>query len=133
MKKYFYSIIVAIVYSSIFQACATQQLEVNPGFGKKASSETATPKAPVTKLAEGPEAQKPIWNVGYKWEYEWERPGSSGTYTAKIVREEVFEGSPCFVLKGAGTELFYTKDLLGELAVKKRGKLSTKKTCHSCF
>jgi len=86
MKKYFCSLIVVLAYSFIFQACVAQQLEVNPGFGKKAPSEAPTPKAPVMKLAEGPEAKKPIWKVGYDWKYEWERPGRSGTRTYEIIR-----------------------------------------------
>ena len=123
MKKYFYSIIVAIVCSFIFQACVPQQLEVNPGFAKKASSETPTPKSPIPKLAEGPEAQKPIWEIGYKWEYEWERPDSSGTLTRKVIREEIFDGIPCFVVKIGALEVFYTKDVLGPVATKKKGNV----------
>jgi len=128
IKKYFYSLIVVIACSFVFQACATQQLEVNPGFGKIGSS--ATPKAPVTKLTEGPEAQKPIWKVGYKWEYEWKNPetGKSGTITRRIIREETFNGIPCFVLKTGKSQTFYTKDVLGYLGRKRKGKVVTKYT-----
>lgn len=130
MKKYFYSLLVVIVCSFIFQACVAQQLEVNPGFGKKAVLETATPKAPVTKLAEGPEALKPIWKVGYKWKFEWENPdtGKSGTLTRRMIREETFNGIPCFVLKSGKSQLFYTKDVLGYLGRKRKGKVITKNT-----
>ena len=94
MKKYFYTLIAIVILSFVFQACVPQQLEVNPGFGKKAVLKTATPKAPVTKLAEGPEALKPIWKVGYKWKFEWETPdtGKSGTLTRRMIREETFNG-----------------------------------------
>ncbi len=123
MKRYFYTLIVVLAYSFIFQACVAQQLEVNPGFGKKAPSETATPKAPVTKLAEGPEAQKPIWKVGYKWKYEWKRPDMSGTITRRIIREDTFDGIPCFVMRRGSSETFITKDVLGYLGNKRKGKV----------
>lgn len=127
MKKYFFSLIVVIVCSFIFQACVAQQLEVNPGFGKKVPSEAPTPKAPVTKLAEGPEAQKPIWEVGYKWKYEWKRPGRSGTLTREIIREDTFNGIPCFVMKAGRNEYYYTMDVLDYLASKRKGKIRTQK------
>ncbi len=122
IKKYFYSLIVVIACSFVFQACATQQLEVNPGFGKIGSS--ATPKAPVTKLTEGPEAQKPLWKVGYKWEYEWENPetGKSGTLTRIIIREDTSDGIPCFVVRVGKSQYFYTQDVLGLLTTRRRGK-----------
>ena len=128
MKRYFYTLIVVLAYSFIFQACVAQQLEVNPGFAKKASSETPTPKAPIPKLAEGPEAQKPIWKIGYKWEYEWENPdtGKSGTLTRRIIREDTFDGIPCFVMKVGRYEHFYTKDVLGFLGRKRKGKVIVK-------
>jgi len=121
MKKYFCSLIVFVVFSFIFQACVPQQLEINPGFGKKAPSET--PKTPIPKLAEGPEAKKPIWKVGYKWTYNWKRPGRSGIRTRRIIREDTFNGIPCFVMKAGRNEYFYTKDVLGYLGSKRRGKL----------
>ena len=122
MKKYFCSVIVVVVFSFVFQACVPQQLEVNPGFGKKGSS--AIPKAPVAKLTEGPEAQKPIWKVGYKWEYEWENPktGKSGTLTRRIIREDTSDGIPCFVVRVGKSQYFYTKDVLGLLTTRRRGK-----------
>ena len=129
MKKYFYSLIVVIACSFIFQACVAQQLEVNPGFGKKVPSEAPTPKVPVTKLAEGLQAKKPIWKVGYNWEYEWKNlgTGTSGTITRKIIREEAFNGIPCFVFKVGRNEDFWTKDVLGILARKRGGKIITKR------
>jgi len=127
MKKYFYSLIVVGVFSFVFQACVPQQLVVNPGFGKKVASETATPKAQIPKLAEGPEAQKPIWEVGYMWKYDWKRPGRSGTVTREIIREDTFNGILCFVMKSGRTESYYTKDVLGYLASKRRGKIRTQR------
>ena len=129
MKSHFHTFIVVIACSLIFQACATQRLEVNPGFNQKVSSEAATPNVQVLKLAEVPEAQKPIWKVGYKWEYEWKNPdtGRSGTITRKIIREDTFNGFPCFVMKAGKSQYFLAKDVLGDLARKKGGKVLTKR------
>jgi len=138
MKKYFYTLIAIVILSFVFQACVPQQLEVNPGFGKKGSEISAagaapisqqTKAPPISKLAEDPEAQKPIWKIGYKWKYEWENPdtGSSGTVTRKIIREDIFDGIPSFVLKVGKYEDFWTKDVLGFLARKRKGKVITKR------
>ena len=119
MKRCGYILLLILGLLLVFQACASQPLEVNPGFSKKATSETKAP----SNIGEGPEAPKPVWEIGYTWEYEWERPDSHGTFTQRIVGEEVFEGSLCFVLKSAGSEIFYTKNLLGEIGTKIRGKI----------
>lgn len=124
MRKFFYAVIGFGVVSLFFQACVTVvNLEVNPGFSKTKSSNDSTGLTVV-----GSQAEKPIWKVGYKWVYEWERPDSSGTLTRKIVREETFDGVPCFVIKSRKSELFYTKNVLGYLASKRRGKVNTKRS-----
>ncbi len=144
MKKYFCTLIVVVLLSFVFQACVVQQLEVNPGFGKRAALETATPKAPAPKLAEGPEAPKPLlakpvtkstavkaekpeWRIGYWWKYAWKRPGKKGTYTRRVVREEIFDGHPSYVLKSGKNEYFFTKDILGNIAKMSKGKLVYKR------
>jgi len=108
MKKYFYTLIVVIAYSFVFQACAP--LEVNPGFRQK-----------------GPFNGKPVWKIGYKWVYEWEKPDSSGTLTRRIVREDTFDGIPCFVMEVGAGETFITKDVLGYLGYKRGGKVRIKR------
>lgn len=81
---------------------------------------------PVTKPSV--KAQKPVWKVGYWWEYAWERPGSSGTWTYEMVREDTFEGVPCYVMKRGQRERFYTKNTLGEVARTREGELESKRT-----
>ena len=88
------------------------------------------PEPRVAKPVTGPsvQAQKPEWKVGYWWEYSREQPGRSGTRTYEMVREDTFEGVPCYVIKRGRTEYFYTKDVLGDIARKRRGKLDSKRT-----
>ena len=110
----------------IFHSCITYvQLETNPGFAGK-----VPPKASVTRIPKQGHAfqtEKPVWKVGFKWEYEWERPDSSGTLTRRILRTETFENVPCYVLKIRRSESFYTRDVLGLLATKTRGKVTVKR------
>ena len=84
----------------------------------------------VAKPVAGPsvKAQKPAWKVGYWWEYAWERPGGSGTRTYEMVREDTFEGVPCYVIKRGRREYFYTKDVLGRLGRTDRGQLVRRRT-----
>ncbi len=82
----------------------------------------ATPLPPSRLVRTPGKADMPAWKVGYRWEYDWKRPGSSGTYTKEIVREDAFEGVPTFVAKALQTEEFYTKDTLGLLATVSKGK-----------
>ncbi len=73
-------------------------------------------------------AQKPEWKIGYWWEYAWKRPGRSGTRTYEMVREDTFEGVPCYVIKRGRWEYFYTKNVLGDIARIREGKLESKRT-----
>jgi len=104
---------------------ADKPIEVNPGVTRRASPKTSESETP--RVAQPLQANKPVWKVGYKWVYEWERPGSSGTLTREIIREESFDGVPCFVLKGRRQEVFYTKDVLGLFATKRRGEVTRKR------
>ncbi len=119
MKRNDKTLFLVVGFFFVFQACAAQQLEVNPGFDKNTTLGEQAPSI----LGEGPEAPKPTWEIGYTWEYEWERPDSSGTFIQRIIGEEVFEGNPCFVLESAGSEIFYTKNMLGEIGTKIRGRV----------
>ena len=73
-------------------------------------------------------AQKPEWKIGYWWEYSWKRPGRSGIYTEKVIREDTFEDVPSYVTKRGRREYFYTKDVLGEIGRMSRGRVDTKRT-----
>ena len=84
----------------------------------------------VVKPVTGPsvKAQKPEWKVGYWWKYSREQPGRSGTRTYEMVREDTFEGVPCYVMKRGQRERFYTKNTLGEIARTRDGELESKRT-----
>ncbi len=72
-------------------------------------------------------AERPEWKVGYQWRYAWTRPGTSGTITFEVVREDTFEGVPSYVVRAGKEEYFYTKDVLGVLAGISGGRLSFKR------
>jgi hypothetical protein len=74
----------------------------------------------------GVKAEKPEWKVGYEWRYAWKRPGRSGTYTREMIREDLFEGIPSYVVRVEKNEDYYPKDILGPLARMSRGKLAIK-------
>lgn len=76
----------------------------------------------------GERAEKPEWKVGYEWKYNWKSPVGSGTVTREIIREEAFEGVQSWVVRVGRNEQYYTKDVLGEMAIMSRGKLITKRT-----
>ncbi len=82
----------------------------------------ATTPRPSRLLRTPGKADMPAWRVGYRWEYNWKRPGSSGTYTKEIIREDTSEGVPTFVARVLRSEEFYTKDTLGLLATVSEGK-----------
>lgn len=71
-------------------------------------------------------AQKPEWKVGYEWRYSWKGPAGSGTFTREIIREDTFEGVPCYVMRSGRNENFYVKEILGLLATMSRGRLTFK-------
>ena len=72
-------------------------------------------------------AEKPEWKVGYEWKYTWKRPGTSGSFTREIIREDTFEGVPSYVVRTGKNENFYTKDVLGALAQMSAGTLTIKR------
>jgi len=57
-----------------------------------------------------------------------ERSGQTGTVTYKIIREDTFDGIPCFVIHRATSERYYTKDVLGFLARKRGGEVVVKRS-----
>ena len=86
------------------------------------------PRAAKPAAGRNIKAQKPEWKVGYWWEYSRERPGRSGTRTYEMVREDTFEGVPCYVMERGRRERFYTINTLGEVARTRDGELESKRT-----
>ena len=74
----------------------------------------------------GLKVEQPAWKVGYQWRYAWKGPGTSGTITSEVVREDTFEGAPSYVRRTGKNETFYTKDILSELATMSSGRLASK-------
>ena len=75
----------------------------------------------------GFKAEKPEWKVGYEWRYAWKRPGTSGTLVREVVKEDVFNGLPSYMVKAEGNENFYAKDGFGLLATVSKGKVLSKR------
>ncbi len=73
-------------------------------------------------------AEKTEWKIGNWWEYAWKRPDKSGTYTREVIREDTFEGTSCYVIKRGRREYYYTKDVLGYIARKSKGRVDRKRT-----
>jgi hypothetical protein len=71
--------------------------------------------------------EKPQWKPGNQWRYAWKRPGSSGTVTREVVREETFAGVPSYVVQVGKNENFYSKEVLGLLATMVGGKIIFKR------
>ena len=51
-----------------------------------------------------------------------------GTFVEKVIREDNFEGVPCYVTKRGRWEKFYTKDVLGEIGRISKGRVDIKRT-----
>jgi hypothetical protein len=64
----------------------------------------------------GAKTEKPEWKIGYEWRYAWKGPKGSGTLTHSILRDDVYDTIPVWVIKLGRNENFYTKDSLGLLS-----------------
>jgi hypothetical protein len=87
------------------------------------AGQVEAPVADSKPAAEGRKAEKPEWKVGYQWVYASKSPGKSEKHTSEIIREEIFEGVPSFVVRHKKNENYYAKDVLGLFAQKTDGKL----------
>ena len=76
----------------------------------------------------GARAEKPEWQVGYEWRYAWTGPKGSGTFTQEIVREDIYDAVPIWVIKILRNENFYAKSSLGLLATLSGGKPISKRS-----
>lgn len=78
--------------------------------------------------------QKPEWKIGFQWQYALRLPGRSGSPRREIVREDIFEGTPSYVVRSGRNENFYTKDAFGLLATASGGKAISKRNApHQYF
>jgi hypothetical protein len=76
------------------------------------------------------QAQKPEWKVGYQWRYALQAPGLKGAALVpnEVVREEIFEGVPAYVLSAGNNEYPHEKATLAVLATLSNGKVVIKNT-----
>lgn len=72
-------------------------------------------------------AQKPEWKIGDQWQYAQKLPGRSGALKREVVREDVSDGTPVYVVRVGRNENFYTKDLLALQATLQGGRVVTKR------
>ncbi len=74
------------------------------------------------------QAQLPEWKVGYQWRYALQAPGLRGVALVpnEVVREEVFEGRPVYILAAGNNEYPHEKDTLAVLATLTGGKVAMK-------
>ena len=72
-------------------------------------------------------AQKPEWKIGDQWQYAQKLPGRSGTLKREVIREDVVDGTPSYVMRVGSNENSYTKDLLALQVTLQRGKVVTKR------
>jgi hypothetical protein len=116
-----------LLYTLILNACTP--LEVNPRLDEKAHGEKAPTTSSSATQNENPVTQRPTWKVGDQWEYEWKSrsTGRSGTAISRVVKEERFEESPCFVIERDGSEYLFTKDVLGYLVRRRGGEILVKR------
>ena len=73
-------------------------------------------------------AQKPEWKIGDQWEYAQKLPGRRGTFKREIIREDVIDGAPAYVMRVGRNENSYTKDLLAVQTTLQKGKVATRRT-----
>jgi hypothetical protein len=102
------------------------------GAGAIAGAQIGQTKTPTvdakTTASSDANVDKPEWKIGYNWMYAWKQPGSSGTLTREIVREDTFEGVPAYVMRVGKNEYFLSKNALGDLAGMLGGKVTYKRT-----
>lgn len=72
-------------------------------------------------------AQKPEWKIGDQWEYAQKLPGRRETFKREIIREDVIDGTPAYVVRVGKSENFYAKDLLAVQTTLQKGKVATRR------
>src|SRR5262245_47046467 len=108
VKAYFYQKYAASPWAAKEFVTASSSLSGMEPAPEKASQKTERQRGeakPVVRA--GLKAEKPEWKVGYQWVYAWKHAGKSGTSTQEIVREEVFESIPSYVVKQGKNEDYY--------------------------
>jgi hypothetical protein len=97
-----------------FFACMKEQYQAHPYLDwlkarKREATQPLVTVGSTTEVARAPSGpiMAPIWRVGDEWEYAYKGPSDSGTYVWSVVRVEVLEGVPQYVVKTGAREIFY--------------------------
>jgi hypothetical protein len=69
---------------------------------------------------------RPEWKSGYQWQYAVKGLGARGRSTNEVVREEIFDGVPAYILRLGANDYIHTKDTLALSATLSGGKTITK-------
>src|SRR5262249_34941965 len=79
------------------------------------------------RLPGGAQAQKPQWKPGYQWRYALSAPGfKPALIVNEIVREDVFDGVPVYILAAGKNEYPHDKESLSVLAALSGGNTLSK-------
>jgi hypothetical protein len=79
------------------------------------------------RLPSGFQAEKPEWKTGYQWRYSLAAPGfKPAVVTNQVVREDVFEGTPVYILSAGKNEYPHDQRSLSVLATLSGGKTVSK-------
>jgi hypothetical protein len=70
----------------------------------------------------------PAWKIGDEWSYRWESPRGGGTFVWQVVREELVEGTDCYVVATGRYHLYFRKADLAYVQRQDRGDLDYKFT-----
>jgi hypothetical protein len=66
---------------------------------------------------------QPDWKIGYKWTYLKTSFGSSTKIVKEIIGEDMYRGTPVFVLRTGEEETFYGKEGMGFVASRRNGEI----------
>ncbi|HEX2385274.1 MAG TPA: hypothetical protein VHL99_01855 [Candidatus Binatia bacterium] len=79
------------------------------------------------RLPSSIQAGKPEWKTGYQWRYSLAAPGyKPAAVTNQVVREDVFDGTPVYVLSAGKNEYPHDQRSLSVLAILSGGKMVSK-------
>ncbi len=88
---------------------------------QQSSSVTASPPAQETAGGTPASALVPVWETGHEWRFRWSSPRGSGTFTRRVIGEEMIGGVAYYVMRTGSREIFYSKDELAWLMERVEG------------
>src|SRR5262249_10595860 len=71
-------------------------------------------------------AAPPVWKPGDEWAYSWRSTQGSGTFVWSVLREEVVDGIPLYVVKSGQRELLYRRSDLALYLERSGGTTQTR-------